>query len=484
MDECCQVAISKVLRLKQSSIQVKVLRVGGGYGAKVSRAGMIACACALVSFVMNRPARFIQSIESMMTSLGKRLSVHSEYQIQVDSKGKITKLVNNYLQDYGWSLNESVILSLAEESITSCYDGTNWKVAGTRVTTDAPKNTFTRAPGTLEAHTMCETIMEHIAFHKGLDPISVRLENMASDSLMKKMLPEFLKDIYFYARRSEIVAYNLSNKWLKKGIAVSCMKYPFSPVSPGPYSATVAIYAGDGTVAISHGGIEMGQGLNTKVAQVAASLLNLPLDHVTIMPSDTVNGANSIVTGKSVGTENVALAVEKACKTLLMRLQLIKDKNKDAKWQDIVRMAYENSVSLSVTEVFHASDTNPYSVWGCSCTEILLDVLTGTFIIKRADVLEDVGAGLSPNIDVGQVEGSFVFGLGYFLYEHLKYDMSTGKILTNNTWTYKIPGALDIPEDFRVKLVQTGQSGGPASVAGSKGELLSLFLLLSLKRLL
>ncbi|KAL5273166.1 hypothetical protein ACFFRR_000119 [Megaselia abdita] len=464
-----QEAISQILDVNQSSIQVKVLRVGGAYGSKVSRCSMIACACALVSFVMNRPARFIQTIESMMTSIGKRVAVHSEYQIQADSKGKITRLINNYLQDYGWSLNESNVLELAQEGMTSCYDGASWKVSGARVVTDAPKNTFARAPGTLEAQTMCETIMEHIAFNKGIDPISVRLENMPPDSFMKKMLPEFLKDISFYRRRSEIIAYNLSNKWLKKGISVSCMKYPCSPIPVGLLSTTVVIYVGDGTVAISHGGIEMGQGLNTKIAQVAASTLGVPLDHVKIMPSDTLNGGNSIITAKSVGSENVAFAVDKACKTLMKRLQPIKDKNKDAKWQAIVQRAYENNVSLTASEVFQPPDMTPYSVWGCSCTEVLLDVITGTFLIKRVDILEDVGACLSPNIDVGQVEGAFVMGLGYFLYEDLKYDMQTGKILTNNSWTYKIPGALDIPEDFRVKLVQSGPSGGAAGIAGSKG---------------
>lgn len=464
-----QSAIAQLLNINQSSVQMKVLRVGGAYGAKITRCSMAACGCALATYVMNRPARFIQSIESMMVSLGKRLPVHCDYEVIVDSRGKISKLTNKFIQDYGWSLNESIIILNAEEGINGCYDGTNWNVTGTPVTTDAAKNTFARAPGTLEANTMCEYIMEHIAVIRKVDPVNVRLQNMPNDSPMKTILSNFLKDISFYERRADINTYNENNKWLKKGIAIACMKYPMSAIPQGPLTATVSIYAGDGSVAIGHGGIEMGQGLNTKVAQVAAYVLGLPLELIKILPSDTLNGANSIITAKSCGSENVSFAVQKACKTILGRLETIKTKNKNAKWTEIVKMAYENNINLTASEMFSPSDMAPYSVWGCACTEILLDVITGTYLIKRVDILEDVGASLSPAIDVGQVEGAFVMGLGYFLYENLQYNNQTGKILTTNTWTYKIPGALDIPEDFRIKLTQTGKSGGSAGLLGSKG---------------
>lgn len=196
--------------------------------------------------------------------------------------------------------------------------------------------------------------------------------------------------------------------------------------------------------------------MNTKVAQVAAFTLGIELDHVKIESSNTINGANSMVTGGAVGSESLCFAVRKACETLNARLQPVKKPK--ATWQETVQAAYAASINLIASDHYKEGDMQNYHVYGMALTEIELDVLTGNNQIKRVDLLEDAGESLSPNIDIGQVEGAFVMCLGYWLSEKLIYDRQTGRLLTNRTWNYKPPGAKDIPIDFRIELVQNPQT--------------------------
>ncbi|XP_035910085.1 xanthine dehydrogenase 1-like [Anopheles stephensi] len=461
--DLCQVAIASMLKVPENSLNFSVRRLGGGYGSKISRAAQVACACALAAHLQNRPVRFVLTIESNMSSIGKRYGCISDYEVDVETSGRIVKLTNNYMQDYGASLNESVG-EATTEFFNNCYDTKTWKVVGKAAKTDAPSNTWCRAPGTTEGIAMIENIMEHVAWELGLDPLELRLMNMPEGSKMRELLPQFRKDVEYNQRKADIDTFNVNNRWRKRGIAVSLMRYPLGYF--GALHALVAIHAGDGTVSVTHGGIEMGQGMNTKAAQVAAYVLGLPLEKISIKPMTSLTSPNAIVTGGSMTSEAVCYAVKKACEILLERIKPVRDAHKDAPWETITQLCYAGSVDLCATYQYRASELKPYIIWGLSCAEVEVDVLTGNVQLRRVDILEDTGESLSPGIDVGQIEGAFVMGVGYWLTEALVYAAEDGALLTNRTWTYKPPGAKDIPVDFRVRFLQ--KSSNPAGVLRSK----------------
>ncbi|XP_055537407.1 uncharacterized protein LOC129725498 [Wyeomyia smithii] len=458
-----QVAIAESLKVPQNSLNLQVRRLGGGYGAKISRATLIACGCALAAHLTQRPVRFVLPIETNMKAIGKRYGCISDYDIDVEKTGKITKLNNNYVQDYGVSLNESVQAASTEFS-KNCYDAKTWKIVGKAVKTDAPSNTWCRSPGTTEGVAMIENIMEHIAHETGLDPFEVRMANMTKDNKMQELMPQFRRDVEYDERKRVIDDFNAKNRWKKRGIGIIPMQYWLDYF--GQLNAIVSIFAGDGTVAVTHGGIEMGQGMNTKVAQVTAYGLGIPLEKVSVKPSSTLTSPNAIVSGGSMTSEAVCYAVKKACEMLVERIKPVRDANPDAPWEMIVKLSYVKNIDLCAEAQYKAEDLKPYYIWGLSCAEIEVDILTGNVQVKRVDILEDTGESMSPGIDVGQIEGAFVMGIGYYLTEALIYANENGAIMTDRTWTYKPPGAKDIPIDFRVNFLQ--RSANPAGVLRSK----------------
>jgi xanthine dehydrogenase/oxidase len=228
----------------------------------------------------------------------------------------------------------------------------------------------------------------------------------------------------------------------------------------------VSIYHGDGTVAISTGGICCGQGLNTKVIQVASHVLNLPMNKFVIKPSNSLNNANDVGTVASVTSEIACFIVKNACEILNERLQPVREQNPNASWEEIVEIAFRQNIDLSATFMYKEQDMTPYYVYGLSCAEVEVDFLTGSLILKRVDILEDTGESMSPGIDIGQIEGGFITGIGIWLTENLIYDLKTGELLTNRSFNYKPPGVKDIPVDFRIKLVQ--KSPNPFFILRSK----------------
>lgn len=188
------VAIAECLMIPENSINMIVRRLGGAYGSKITRTSQVACACALAAYLTNQPVRFVLTIESNMTTIGKRYALINEYEVDVDENGKIQKLKNNYAHDYGCTLNESVDDS-TRLFFQNCYLSDTWETTGDMIRTDAPSHTWCRAPGTTEGIAMIENIMEHIAREIGKDGISVRLANMSDESNIKAILPDFLKDV-------------------------------------------------------------------------------------------------------------------------------------------------------------------------------------------------------------------------------------------------------------------------------------------------
>ncbi|XP_065336761.1 uncharacterized protein LOC135937537 [Cloeon dipterum] len=460
-----QQVISQVLNITESTVNVAVRRLGGGYGGKISRPAQVAAACALAAHKLGKPVRIVMSLRTNMEAMGKRFPYVHNYEVGVDTNGKIEYLTSECLQDNGFTFNEAPLPELTA-FYPNCYDSSTFNMNVQMIRTDKASNTPCRGPGTTEGVAFIEEIMERIARVTKLDPLQVRLNNML---LVENPLPTMIDDLKVSAdydnRKANVQAFNSSNRWKKRGMAIVPMQYRF-PVG-GNYSAIVSIHHGDGSVSIAHGGIEMGQGMNTKVAQVAAHILQIPLSKISIKPSTSLTSANNMVTGGSIGSEAVSYAAMKACNILLERLAPIRESLGNPTWEQLVQEAYWQNVDMIATHMFApGQEVSPYNIWGAAIAEVEVDILTGERQVLRVDIVEDVGQSLSPLIDVGQIEGAFVMGMGYWLTEELKYDPNSGRLLNTRTWNYKVPGAKDIPADFRINFRKNASN--PLGVLNSK----------------
>ncbi|XP_049290771.1 uncharacterized protein LOC125767868 [Anopheles funestus] len=449
--DICQIAIARALSIPENSLNFRIRRLGGAFGSKISRASQIACACAIAAHFSQRPVRLIMSLEDNIAAIGKRSACASRYEIEVNDRGQVQRLLNQFYQDSGCTLNEPV------EKVTflfyrNCYDTSSWKVMGHSVLTESASTTYCRGPGTNEGISMAENMMEHIAHRLGLDPLTVRMENLTEDSKIRQLLPMFAEDVQYNARRTAISQFNETNRWIKRGIAIVPMRYPQYFV--GSLHALVSIYHADGTVAITTGGIDMGQGVNTKVTQVAARTLGIPISMIRVKAMANISSPNAIVSGGSMTSDAACYAVQQACEILRNRIDPLRQKHLDESWEAITQRCHQQNVDLCALYQYNVTEMEHYVVWGLACSELEVDILTGNVQIRRVDILEDVGESISPGIDIGQIEGAFVMGIGLYFTEQLVYSGESGQLLTNRSWNYKPPGAKDIPVDFRVKFLQ------------------------------
>ncbi|XP_036145981.1 xanthine dehydrogenase/oxidase [Monomorium pharaonis] len=464
-----QVSIANCLNVMNNSINVYVRRLGGGYGAKEIRNVQISCACALVCHKLNRPARFIMSIESNMQSQGKRFFTRQEYEVGVDNEGVIQYLDSKHWGNKGCDFNNFLGAITVNAMKDGCYATDSWTFNGFDVRTDLPSNTYCRAPGFTKGIAMMENIMEHIAKITKKDPVQVRLANMneVDKAALEPMIKDLSKSADYEMRKRAVDTFNNENRWKKKGIALVSMKYPLS--FWGQFNAMVSVCARDGTVCVTHGGIECGQGINTKVAQVAAYTLGIDLELISVKPSNNIIMPNNYATEASITSDSCTYATIQACKEILKRLEPIRKEMNNYNWKELVFTAYQNDIDLCARHMYAATtdDTiKPYGIYGVAIAEVEIDVLTGQHIIRRVDLMEDTGISLSPEIDIGQVEGAFVMGIGYWTSEDLVYNPKTGILTNDRTWNYKPPGAKDIPEDFRVSFCRNAPN--PVGVLRSK----------------
>ncbi|XP_018363392.1 PREDICTED: xanthine dehydrogenase/oxidase-like [Trachymyrmex cornetzi] len=465
-----QVSIAQCLNVQNNSINVYVSRIGGAYGAKISRNAQISCACALVCYKLNRPARFVLTIESNMQSVGKRYSTRQEYEIGVDNDGVIQYLNSKHWSNCGSSFNESQSADVADSMQSGWYATDTWTFNGFDVRTDIPSNTYCRAPSNTEGVAMLENIMEHIARVMKKDPVEVRLSNMndVDKPILETMIKDLSKSADYEIRKRAVEIFNTQNRWKKKGIATVLMKYVI--YYAGQFNAMVSVCARDGSVCVTHGGIEIGQGINTKIAQMVAYKLGIDLKLISVKRSNNIITPNNVNTGGSITTQSCGYAAVQACNEILKRLEPIKKEMTNPTWKDLVFAAFKKDVDLCARYMVATGPTKdemkPYIIYGVTTAEVEIDVLTGEHIIRRVDLMEDAGISLNPEIDVGQVEGAFVMGTGFWTSEDLVYDPKTGVLTNDRTWNYKPPGAKDIPEDFRVYLRKN--SVNPFGMFGSK----------------
>lgn len=325
-----------------------------------------------------------------------------------------------------------------------------------------------------------EMIIEHMATHLKLDPFEIRMNNLYTKSDVTPMgqpLKYFNADVIMKELREttdydkrvlDIQKYNTENRWKKRGISITPIKWGLD-LRGANYNCMMAIYGADGSIALTHGGVEMGQGIDTKVAQVCAYGLKVPLDIISIKHSETFTNANAAPTGGSITTESVAKAVLRCCEIMNERLAPIRDLMPAGyTWTQLIQKATSMGIDLSARYWINDDQETPFSyeIYAAACSEAIVDVLTGETQILRTDILYDCGQCLNGEIDIGQAEGAFVMGMGFWLHEKARYDPQTGLCLTNGTWEYKPPSTKDIPLDFRVRFMKNNPN--PVGFLGSK----------------
>ncbi|CAL4121735.1 unnamed protein product, partial [Meganyctiphanes norvegica] len=359
-----QTSIAQVLGLPANSIQVSVRRVGGAFGGKISRPCLVTAAAALGAWKTRRPTKITLDVQQYMESIGGREPFYTKYKVGFDSSGHIQALEVDLVVDAGANRNETGAC-IMQMFICNVYNIPNLTVRPMTVTTDTPPNTYMRAPGSVHPIAAIETIIEHIAHHLRCDPLAVREINYAKTGVPRpfseplkqhvfkdNILPLLKEKSNFQRKIKEVEAFNKSHLWHKRGLSILPMLFSLHYFAEIRYGAHVAIYQHDGSVAVAHGGVEMGQGLNTKVSQVASLTLGVPLDKVKVLPSNTFVGANSTFMGDVCSSDIVCNGIMIACKHLRLRLDkcreiwLSENKNEPT-WVDLVRFCYTKDIDLS-----------------------------------------------------------------------------------------------------------------------------------------
>ncbi|KAG8310134.1 hypothetical protein J6590_069746 [Homalodisca vitripennis] len=383
----------------------------------------------------------------------------------VNDEGEIQYLNTRVYIDAGSTFNDPII-QYVFSGYTNVYDSSTWSTKMYDVRTDKPSNVWARGPGNLEGVAIPEIIMNHIAHEVDKDPLSVRMINFNKEYPIQGLVDMLKQKSDLESRKQAVEQFNKKNVWKKRGISLVPMRFFIATI--GAYHATISVYSKDGSVAISHGGIEIGQGINTKAAQVCASALRIPLNTVVVKQTDIFVSPNNLASAASIVTESVCLAVERCCEELNRRLEPIRAAGEYRTFADLIQAAYLADIDLKVSYLFapNQGDLKQYNVYGASVLEVEVDILTGEHKIIRVDILEDAGKSLNPFVDIGQIEGAYIMGLGYWTSEELIKDPNTGRTLTNRTLKYEIPGAKDIPVDLRVYILKNGDN--PLGILRSK----------------
>lgn len=259
--------------------------------------------------------------------------------------------------------------------------------------------------GTFETIASAEKIMEHIAYEMSLDPIEVRLANLASDyNDLREMIETVKTNAQYKERKAAVEKFNSENRWKKRGLRFSLLRW--QPTGGQYLDVNMSVYLDDGTVAITHGGIEMGQGVNTKAVQICAYLLKIPVEKVQIKANNSINAPNGFISGGSHTSINVTIGVQRCCEALLERLEPVRAKLDNPTWEKLIRQAFEDDIDLQTHGFINMDDAQSFPVYGVTLAEVKIDVLTGEWELLRVDLLEDVGLSVSPEIDIGQVSSN------------------------------------------------------------------------------
>ncbi|MEM9579788.1 MAG: xanthine dehydrogenase molybdopterin binding subunit [Pseudomonadota bacterium] len=505
--------VAEALGVPMHAVRVEVRRMGGGFGGKESQGNALAVACALAARQTGRPCKMRYDRDDDMIITGKRHDFRISYDVGFDDAGRV--LAVNFVQmtRCGWA--QDLSLPVADRAMLhsdNAYNLPNARIESHRLKTNTQSATAYRGFGGPQGMLGIERVMDHVAHELGMDPLQVRRVNYYADARaesegasggslpgkMKKQTTPYgmvVEDFIlgemtsaleassdYHARRAMVREWNAGNDILKKGIALTPVKFgiSFTLTHLNQAGALVHVYA-DGSVHLNHGGTEMGQGLFQKVAQVAAARFGIDVSAVKITATDTGKVPNTSATAASSGSDLNGMAVQAACDTIRLRMAehlaelhqcdlaeiafangQVTAGGECYSFAQVAQMAYEARVSLSATGFYKTPKVawdrikgsgRPffYFAYGASVTEVVIDTLTGENRILRTDILHDAGASLNPALDIGQIEGGYVQGAGWLTTEELVWD-DKGRLRTHAPSTYKIPACSDRPDVFNVAL--------------------------------
>ncbi|MCI4393424.1 hypothetical protein PGIGA_G00157290 [Pangasianodon gigas] len=488
---CAQVAIAETLGIPSNRVSCYVKRVGGAFGGKVTKTTVLACVTAVAAWKTGRPVRCVLERGEDMLITGGRHPVLGKYKVGFMNDGRITAADVHYYANAGNAPDESTLV--AEKILLhmdNSYNIPNLRGQAAACRTNLPSNTAFRGFGVPQSMVIIENMVTDVATTLGRPAEEIREKNMYKEVSFTHYKMEFdpenlqrcweeCKERADIAHRRENIAhFNLQHRWRKRGLAIVPIKYgiAFAEGFLNQAAALVHIYK-DGSVLISHGGIEMGQGLHTKVQQVASRELNIPLSLIHISETCTSSVPNTCPSAASFGTDANGMAVRDACRTLYKRLEPIRQTDPDGTWQSWIKRAFLEKISLSATGFYKGHDTGmdwekqegrPYAyfTYGACCSEVELDCLSGEYRTVRTDLVVDIGKSLNPSIDIGQIEGAFTQGLGLYTMEELHFSPS-GVLYTRGPAQYKIPAVCDVPLQFNVYLLSGSEN--PHAIYSSKG---------------
>jgi xanthine dehydrogenase large subunit len=494
--------VSHALSVDQSKVRVECRRMGGGFGGKETQAGQMAVWAAVAAQTLSCPIKLRLDRDDDFMITGKRHPFLYRYTVGFDEQGRIAGLRLMMAADCGFSADLSG--PVADRAIFHCdnaYYLGHLHITSYRCKTNRQSHTAFRGFGGPQGMILIETIMGEIARALGCDPLTVRKNNLyglaernrthydmlIEDNILLPLLTRLEASSSYQSRRDEIRQWNQCNSIIKRGIAITPVKFgiSFTATHFNQAGALVHVYT-DGSVLINHGGTEMGQGLHTKVCQIVADVLGLAFSQVSISASDTAKVANASATAASSGTDLNARAAEHAALEIRERLiDLLSTKENlprgrivfaegrvkssrpdgsvfDQPFTNIVKLAYQNRIQLwsdgfyKTPKIHYDKQTlkgRPffYFSYGAACTEVIIDTLTGENRVTRVDILHDVGSSINPAIDIGQIEGGFIQGMGWLTTEELVWD-AKGRLTTHAPSTYKIPAAGDTPDIINIAL--------------------------------
>lgn len=498
--------VSAVLGTGSHAVTVEVRRMGGGFGGKETQANLFACVAALCAHKLKRPVKLRPDRDDDMAITGKRHDFVCDYEIGFDDDGRIHALDAVYAARCGWNADLSgPVTDRALFHMDNCYFYPAVRARSEPLFTNTCSNTAFRGFGGPQGMVGAERFIEEVAYATGLDPLEVRRRNLyggpgrdvtpyhqtVEDNIAADVIAELERRCDYQARKAAIREANAKSPIIKRGIALTPVKFGISFTATwfNQAGALVHVYT-DGTVALNHGGTEMGQGLYIKVAQVVAHAFGIGLDQVKITATTTGKVPNTSATAASSGSDLNGMAALDACETIKQRLTAfaarhwqaapediaflqgrVKIGPREIAFKELVAAAYLARIQLSATGFYatpkihwdrKAGRGHPfyYFAYGAAAAEVAIDTLTGEYKFERVDILHDCGQSLNPAIDKGQIEGGFVQGMGWLTTEELVWDRK-GRLWTHAPSTYKIPVASDRPRIFNVHLLENAPNREP-----------------------
>jgi xanthine dehydrogenase large subunit len=497
--------VAHVLGVPSNAVTVNVRRMGGGFGGKESQMNLFCAVAAIAAKKWNRPVKIRPDRDQDMTATGKRHDFVVDYDVAFDDSGRIEAVDGTFAARCGYSSDLSgPVTDRALFHADNAYFYPNVRLTSRPMKTNTVSNTAFRGFGGPQGVVAAERMIEEIAYALGKDPLEIRKANFygdhndgrlltpyhqeVEDNILPRLIGELESSSDYQARREAILQHNARSSILKRGIALTPVKFgiSFTATWYNQAGALIHIY-NDGSIHLNHGGTEMGQGLNTKVAQVVADAFQVDFERIKITKTTTEKVPNTSATAASSGSDLNGMAALNAAEQLKERLvafaaerwntepetirfhnNMVEIGSELVSFNDLVRQAYMARVHLSAagfykTPKIHwdraAGKGRPfyYFAYGASCSEVSVDTLTGEYRVERTDILHDVGKSLNPILDKGQVEGAFIQGMGWLTTEELWWDQ-TGRLRTHAPSTYKIPLASDRPRQFTVKLAEWSEN--------------------------